>query len=655
MNNIEKIKPSGIFTNYIFKTIPLAFDESMSYYETLCGILSLLKTQEEVVNNNADLLAELELYVQNYFKNLDVQTEINNKLDQMAENGQLANIIAQYLQVSSILAFNTIEDMKKSTNLSENSFVETYGFYELGDGGSAKYKIRKITNVDVIDNVKLFALNNDSTLVAELIINKEMNSKQFGLIGDGVTDETTKLKEFFGNEKIEKYILLNGTYILDDDIKLTSNSNIEFMENAIIKRKPNSNTNYYMLVVGNVNNVLIRNAHLIGDKDEHTGTSGEWGYGIYVYSSQNVNIENCIIEKTWGDGIYIGYSYAETSTQIPKYIYVNNAKIINCSRNGISVCSGEDIIISNSYVYGTTRTNPKAGIDIEPEAPESINPYLKNVTIDNIITEANGVGIGLTTNKQIENLTINNHVSNMENEAFVVYNMENDCSVVYQNAHIVKCYDAGVIVTKKKNSVLTLKNIVIDSFRKTNLTHGWDGAIIIKTESENDGNLIIDNIEVVKSYDTLFIPNDIIIERGTGVFDGLIIKNINTKLYLTVNNAININLTNSKFILSSGYYTIDVNKSRIHNYMINPDALEVNTTRNIGASLPDGDYEVILNNNVGGYSLSVIFDSTLKVFNTSTYGETGKTYKAGYRAGYLKFNKQGNVINIIINSGFTAS
>ena len=69
--NIEKIKPSGIFTNYIFKTIPLAFDESMSYYETLCGILSLLKTQEEVVNNNADLLAELESYVQNYFKNLD--------------------------------------------------------------------------------------------------------------------------------------------------------------------------------------------------------------------------------------------------------------------------------------------------------------------------------------------------------------------------------------------------------------------------------------------------------------------------------------------------------------------------------------------------------------------------------------------------------
>ena len=84
----------------------------MSYYETLCGILSLLKTQEEVVNNNADLLAELEGYVQNYFKNLDVQTEINNKLDEMAESGQLSDIIAQYIDLTSIFTFNNIYEFQ---------------------------------------------------------------------------------------------------------------------------------------------------------------------------------------------------------------------------------------------------------------------------------------------------------------------------------------------------------------------------------------------------------------------------------------------------------------------------------------------------------------------------------------------------------------
>lgn len=647
--NYKKLAPFKLCVLENFPFIEADFD-ALTNYQLLCKIVEYIN---EVAKNNDVMIDNVEA-LNNWFNNLDVQDEINNKLDQMAESGQLSDIIAQYLKVSSILAFNTVADMKSSTNLSEGSFAETYGFYVVADGGSAKYKIRKITNIDVIDNIKLFALDNDTTLVAELIIDKKMNSKQFGLIGDGITDETEKLNKFF-SQPIEKYIINNGTYLIDGDININSNSYVVFMENAIIKRKSTNSTNYYMLNIGNKNNVTIKGAHLIGDKDEHTGTTGEWGYGIHVYSSQNINIEDCIIEKTWGDGIYIGYSYAEASTQIPKYIYVNNVKIINCSRNGISICGGEDIIVSNSYIYGTTRTNPKAGIVIEPEAPESINPYLKNVSIDNIITEANIVGISLTTNKPIENLTINNHSSNMESEGFVVYNMENDCSVIYQNAHIVKCYNAGVIVTKKKNSVLTLKNIVIDSFRKTNLTHGYDGGVIIITGSDTDGNLIIDNIEVLKSYDTLFIPNDIIIERGTGVFDGLTIKNINTNLLLSINNAINVNLTNSKFILSTVYYTVDVNKYRIHNYMINPDALEVNTTRNIGGSLPDGDYEVILNNNVGGYSLSVIFDSVLTVFNTSTYGETAKTYKANYRAGYLKFNKQGNVINIIINSGFTAS
>lgn len=95
MSEIQKIKPSGIFTNYIYKAIPLAFDESMSYYETLCALLDYLKTTTDVVNNNADLIAELETYVKTYFDNLNVQQEINNKLDEMVTDGTMAEIINQ--------------------------------------------------------------------------------------------------------------------------------------------------------------------------------------------------------------------------------------------------------------------------------------------------------------------------------------------------------------------------------------------------------------------------------------------------------------------------------------------------------------------------------------------------------------------------------
>ena len=103
MKNVEKIKPTGLFTNYIFKAIPLAFDESMSYYETLCGLLNYLKnTILPTLNNNADaiievqnLMTQLQNYVDNYFNNLDVQEEINNKLDKMVKDGTLAEIINQ--------------------------------------------------------------------------------------------------------------------------------------------------------------------------------------------------------------------------------------------------------------------------------------------------------------------------------------------------------------------------------------------------------------------------------------------------------------------------------------------------------------------------------------------------------------------------------
>lgn len=102
---VEKIKTTGLFTNYIYKAIPLAFDESMSYYETLCGLLSYLKdTVVPTLNNNADaiievqgLMEKLQTYVDDYFKNLDVQEEINNKLDEMLTSGQLEEIIGKYV------------------------------------------------------------------------------------------------------------------------------------------------------------------------------------------------------------------------------------------------------------------------------------------------------------------------------------------------------------------------------------------------------------------------------------------------------------------------------------------------------------------------------------------------------------------------------
>ena len=86
--------------------LPTSFVDSMTYYECLAWLVNYIQnTVIPAVNNNAEAVEELQTafttlknYVDNYFDNLDVQTEINNKLDEMAESGELTTLIGNYCQ-----------------------------------------------------------------------------------------------------------------------------------------------------------------------------------------------------------------------------------------------------------------------------------------------------------------------------------------------------------------------------------------------------------------------------------------------------------------------------------------------------------------------------------------------------------------------------
>lgn len=86
------------------KVLPLVYDDSLSYYELLCKVVDYLNKTMENVNKLSENFDELQSafntlkkYIENYFKNLDVQEEINNKLDEMAKNGTLQKMIQPYI------------------------------------------------------------------------------------------------------------------------------------------------------------------------------------------------------------------------------------------------------------------------------------------------------------------------------------------------------------------------------------------------------------------------------------------------------------------------------------------------------------------------------------------------------------------------------
>ncbi len=84
--------------------IPTQYQESMTYYETLVWFCNYLEnTIIPTLNQNGKAVEELQKlfvnlnnYVNNYFENLDITTEINNKLDDLVQNGTLKELVDNY-------------------------------------------------------------------------------------------------------------------------------------------------------------------------------------------------------------------------------------------------------------------------------------------------------------------------------------------------------------------------------------------------------------------------------------------------------------------------------------------------------------------------------------------------------------------------------
>lgn len=169
----KNLSPFKWFVLENFPFLEADFD-ALTEWQLFC---KLGKEINKIINSTNTLGIQVESltdYVKNYFDNLDVQDEINNKLDEMAESGQLTEIIAQYLQLAGVLAYNTLNDLKQATNIVNGSICKTLGNINYNDGKGSFYKIRQITSKDVVDEENIISLNISNTLIAEKINNLDI-------------------------------------------------------------------------------------------------------------------------------------------------------------------------------------------------------------------------------------------------------------------------------------------------------------------------------------------------------------------------------------------------------------------------------------------------------------------------------------------------
>lgn len=369
--SIEKMN----FKRWVHKVLPAVYDESLSYYDLLCKVMAKLNETIELSNGTAEGLKELQDYVDNYFENLDVQQEINNKLDEMAESGELAEIIAQYVELKSILAYNNIAEMKTATNLVEGSLCKTYGKTSYNDGLGQFYKVREVLNTDTIDDIIIVGLS-DPELVAELVPNmKELNVKYFGATGDGETDDILAIKKTidYAKEKgINNILIPIGTYIVSDQIVIPSNLNLYGEgESSILKASNyNSGLTYKCMIRvenpqmddggNNTRNITIKRLSLnnngISDagqegiiqlrgvrnatlEDLNITVNGDNCWGVILFSANHdILINKCIINNVSADNSIGGCLWIRSG--------------LNCNVDGRKT---KDVNITNCYMTTTTK------------------------------------------------------------------------------------------------------------------------------------------------------------------------------------------------------------------------------------------------------------------------------------------------------------
>ena len=260
----------------------------------------------ETVDEYIEKFNELYNYVHDYFDNLDVQEEINNKLDDMVEQGTLQPLIdaavIPYVNLNATLPFETVASMKSADTIVNGSTVMTLGFYTKGDGGDAIYKVREKEENEVLDEMTKIAIGDD--LVADLIYDDTISVKKLGAKGDGSNNDTSAITKAISI--CNKVILPNGVYLVNSGFTLKNNLSIIGEKNTTIKQADGSNITNIFTGSG-TQNLLIKNIKIDLNIDNQSYSDrANQGRGVLVTSSgSNLTFDNFSTSRIYGTFIYL--------------------------------------------------------------------------------------------------------------------------------------------------------------------------------------------------------------------------------------------------------------------------------------------------------------------------------------------------------------
>lgn len=203
--------------------------------------------------------------------------------------------------------------------------------------------------------------------------------EMYGAKGDGVTDDTAAINAAFDSGYA--VFFLEKTYLIDGEISTEITDGIVYGNNATLKIKPNSAKHYSGLICHG--SCVIRDLTIVGERNNHDGTDGEWGMCLSANDVHDCVFDNITCIDGFGDGLYIGTS----NENVPfdnRNITVRNCFFNNNRRNNISIIHGKNVVIESCYIGHANGTAPQTGIDVEPNTEyQHADVYVKNCTFEN--------------------------------------------------------------------------------------------------------------------------------------------------------------------------------------------------------------------------------------------------------------------------------
>lgn len=478
--DVQELRP---FKKFIMSigAIPTSYLESMSYAELLMWFCNYLQnTVIPTINNNAEAVEEvqnaftsfaqavndeierfetgittdfdnLEDFVNNYFDN-NFPELVSDKLDEMAENGTLENLLNNYAHILKV--YNTYADMIADSSTFTNGLrLKTLGYYNINDGGQAEYYVN---NSIIATNYQVDLQNG---LYLNLITNnKTINIKQLGAKGDGITDDTDSIINAIsiGND----IFIPSGTYLITDTIKITKNIHL-----FGIGRESRIASNTDIVLIEISGSGIIANIEKLQFKNTATSRVNN---GVYCHNMDNLIISEVNFNNIEHGGIFNLFVKTVITSIIEKSIFNHasikletwDAKINKCYIWSLSqdygILVGEnsgniniidvDIVpplqSNSNYVTHANRNSNWSTASQQAGIVIGANGYaVTNVKMLGVYIDGNGsltTGRGIIINKNSSNILLNNWSANKTNDDLVI--IDSSYGVTVSNGQITDCY-----------------------------------------------------------------------------------------------------------------------------------------------------------------------------------------------------------------------